>query len=411
MDQEARLACLNAREDGVKDRIRRDASKKAITVNTGAKRPRNKAACHTVLARIWHALLLGAPWWIAFSSLSVAVYLQSGAFHAHSPIIISSTPHHLMTRSQKSVFLDLPARFQWEANFGYCGEVSLITAGLYYGQYVSQYDARAIASPGADQADEESQLLLDENEAAAARAMKLKYQIWPKKGVTNDFLIWTKNHLLNDHPVIWGIYANTKMFKIIPERGANYDHIVPVIGFSSSHTITDQQIYSDDEITFSDNGSYAQTVKKAPLLWTYAISRFVYMRDNEPKQPYYLNKGELSAIAILGVQDENNETLRVQVKTNTDREEPELRDGKSKRPKARPVTLTITVFGLIPGVAYKLYKYTDFASVPTSHFNANRYGAAKVMDINISSGWTYETTETIMSSDIAIYRAVKASGP
>jgi hypothetical protein len=389
----------------------REAAKKAIAANTRAKRLRMKAIYRTLLERIGHALLLRTSWWVVFSSLSVAIYLHSGAFRPPPPLIISSAPHYLMTRSQKSVFLDLPARFQWEANFGYCGEVSLITAGLYYGQYVSQYDARAIASPGADQADEGSQLLLDENEAAAARAMKLKYQIWPKKGTTHEFLIWTKNHLLNDHPVIWGIFANTKIFKIIPERGANYDHIVPVLGFSSSHPITDQQIYPDDEITFSDNGTYAQTVKKAPLLWTYAISRFVYMRNNEPKQPYYLNDGEDSAIAILGVQDENNETLRVQVKTNTDRDEPELRDGESERPKARPVILTITVFGLIPGVAYKLYKYTDFASVPTSRFNANRRNAAKEMDINISSGGTYETTETLMSSDIAIYRAVKASGP
>lgn len=39
---------------------------------------------------------------------------------------------------------NIPPRHQWEANYGYCGEVSLISAGLYYGQYVSQYDARAI---------------------------------------------------------------------------------------------------------------------------------------------------------------------------------------------------------------------------------------------------------------------------
>jgi hypothetical protein len=41
---------------------------------------------------------------------------------------------------------NIPSRLQWEANYGYCCEVSLISAGLYYGQYLSQYDARAIAS-------------------------------------------------------------------------------------------------------------------------------------------------------------------------------------------------------------------------------------------------------------------------
>ncbi len=39
--------------------------------------------------------------------------------------------------------LPIGPRFQWEENNGYCGETSLISAGLYYGQYGSQYDARA----------------------------------------------------------------------------------------------------------------------------------------------------------------------------------------------------------------------------------------------------------------------------
>ena len=42
---------------------------------------------------------------------------------------------------------DIPPRLQWNSNDVYCGEVSMISAGLYYGQYLSQYDVRAIASP------------------------------------------------------------------------------------------------------------------------------------------------------------------------------------------------------------------------------------------------------------------------
>lgn len=33
--------------------------------------------------------------------------------------------------------LDIPPRYQWNANNGYCGEVSFISVGLYYGQYCS----------------------------------------------------------------------------------------------------------------------------------------------------------------------------------------------------------------------------------------------------------------------------------
>jgi hypothetical protein len=41
--------------------------------------------------------------------------------------------------------LNIPTRLQWEENDGYCGEVSLISGGLYFGQYGSQFDTRVMA--------------------------------------------------------------------------------------------------------------------------------------------------------------------------------------------------------------------------------------------------------------------------
>jgi hypothetical protein len=67
----------------------------------------------------------------------------------------------------------IPPRLQWNENYGYCGEVSLISAGLYYGQYISQYDARALASPGVPENDFNSQLMLGINDQIAAAAMHL----------------------------------------------------------------------------------------------------------------------------------------------------------------------------------------------------------------------------------------------
>ena len=68
---------------------------------------------------------------------------------------------------------DIPPRLQWNHNSGYCGEVSLISAGLYYGQYISQYDTRAIATQGAPQ--NKDQLLLGINDQYAATQMRLKF--------------------------------------------------------------------------------------------------------------------------------------------------------------------------------------------------------------------------------------------
>lgn len=319
--------------------------------------------------------------------------------------------HAFMRKTKKSVSLDLPPRVQWDANFGYCGEISFIMAGLYYGQYLSQYDARALVSRDGTQSHKTSQLLLDENEDAAAKAMKLRYEIWPKTGTPADFLLWTKNHLLKGHPVIWGVYANTKLFKITPNRGENYDHIVPVIQFRSHHDITENRIYPDDEVTFSDNGDYTHSVRRGPITWSYALSKLIYRRSEQRDQPYYLNDGENSGVAILGIEDENNETLRVQVKTGQSHEHGEINDGEDERPDAKPVTLRIRISGLIPGVHYKLYKYDSLAGAPVSNFNAQRHKAAKEFDIMIPSGSTLTISETIISDDMAIYRAVEAAGP
>ncbi len=47
----------------------------------------------------------------------------------------------------------------WGVNFGYCGETSFITSGMYYGQYLSQYDVRRLnLKPGLTQSKEEGQV-------------------------------------------------------------------------------------------------------------------------------------------------------------------------------------------------------------------------------------------------------------
>ncbi|HVA34245.1 MAG TPA: hypothetical protein VNG31_08865, partial [Candidatus Baltobacteraceae bacterium] len=69
-------------------------------------------------------------------------------------------------------------RLQWMYNYGYCGETSLISAGLFYGQYLSQYDARHLAHPNIPQSQDASQLLLTLNAARVARRMHLQTVEW-----------------------------------------------------------------------------------------------------------------------------------------------------------------------------------------------------------------------------------------
>lgn len=75
-------------------------------------------------------------------------------------------------------------------------------AGAYYGQFCGQFTARALASPGVPQSDASAQLLLGENDASAAAAMRLEGAEWAGKRTSEVFLLWVRGHVLLGHPVI-----------------------------------------------------------------------------------------------------------------------------------------------------------------------------------------------------------------
>ncbi|MFM7146345.1 MAG: hypothetical protein ACKOW5_08410, partial [Actinomycetales bacterium] len=121
---------------------------------------------------------------------------------------------------------------QWNANYGYCGETSLISAGMFYGQYTSQWTARSLASPGVAQTDRESQLLLGVNDMTAANRMKLSAVTFDsdQQTSTRQFLTWITSMVLRDHPVIIGLLLNMRRSDGELPGDAEYDHIVPVLG-------------------------------------------------------------------------------------------------------------------------------------------------------------------------------------
>lgn len=300
--------------------------------------------------------------------------------------------------------LDVPPRLQWNANFGYCGETSLISAGLYYGQYISQYTARAVASDGTPQYKHDSQLLLGVNDGHAAIRMHLAAIRWntASERDTDQFLRWVQRNVERGYPVAIGVYTNERLFGSKGRGDPSYDHIVPVTGVTA------------DSITFSDNGLWNPT-GKPPFSFTYPLATFPKTRAqaNAPNGTIYAlaNDGRNYGIAIRGVVDADGETLPVRLATSVKWERPAMRKHSDVRPRAMPLTLTIVVSNLKTGVTYRLYRYDRLARIPDGHFNARASSSKESWRIRISSGSTYTMTEAIMSDEVAAYRAVPASAP
>ncbi len=321
--------------------------------------------------------------------------------------------------------IDLPPRLQWNANSGYCGETSFISAGLFYGQYCSQYEARAIASPGVPQSNPNSQLLLGANDVSAAAAMRLTAIPWntARQRNTREFLAWTKSQLLAGYPVIIGIFTNEYRFysKLNPNAGdPQYDHIVPVVAMGSNRPLEAfaDRYFGADVITFSDNGLWSPSGTPS-FIFSYRFDEFQKNRRqaNKPRGAIYAlnNNGQNYGIAITGVADRDGDTIPVRLvteglMTNVNSELPEMVDGSNRRPEPGFVTLWATCTIPDSSVEYKLYRYDNFADVPEKAFNANADKAVESWDIPVGAlGFT--VIRHIVSSDVVIFRAVKASAP
>ena len=310
---------------------------------------------------------------------------------------------------------NLPPRRQWDANFGYCGETSFVSAGLNYGQYISQYDARAIASKNARQSLESSQLLLGVNDVAAAKAMHLTAVA--KQAPTPSFLTWVKSNVTAGYPVVMGVFTNQSRFYGTTNLNAGdteYDHIVTVTGITSTHPLTGPATYyADDVLTFTDHGEWTPGgLPQNTFNYPFATFPATRRQANAKTGPVYsLKNGTDYGIAITGIIDLSRETVPVRLTTSTNAETPAMVNGSNTRPAATPVTLTATVSNLKPGTTYTLYRYSSMAAVPDSNINANAAKAAQKWTITIPSGSTYTMSQTIMSNEIAVYRAVPVGAP
>jgi hypothetical protein len=333
------------------------------------------------------------------------------------PSVVATSASLQPAAARRAWSNDIGPRYQWENNYGYCGEVSFISAGLYYGQYLSQYDARAAAT-NAPQYDYRSQLLLGGTDMRAARNMHVAATEWDRRTEKSpqQFLAWVKQNVVLGNPVAIGIYTNDYRFygDHSPLAGSSvYDHIVPVIGIETRHPNAGYD--PDDVIVFSDNGLLGPGPNHAPYIFKYRLDDFIRTRRaaNGPKVPWYSlpDRKQNFGVVITGVRDDDRETLPVRVATSANDEIPQIAKHSNTRPPADRLVLTVTVSGLKSGQNYVLYRYNTLHSIPDGSFNAHANQASEQWNFEGTASGTYVVTERIMTDNVAAYRAVAEGAP
>lgn len=331
-------------------------------------------------------------------------------------------------------------RLQWNANDGYCGEVSFISAGLRFGQYCSQYTARRIASPSYRQTQRESWLLLGATNADsappgrspssiaafAARRMRLSAVEFPDatQATSFEFVNWIKDNFLSGRVVIIGVFYNGIAlgdWTRVGEGDPEYDHIVPVLRIGSDAPFDDFPgvFLRSDTITISDNGLYGLAADPADYqyVYSYRFPRFLGTRAqaNRPTGPIYLLKNRPAnyGIAIAGPLDIDNVTIPVVLEAGRN-SEPEMQDGSDLPPAPVPLQLSATVHIPDSSKAWNVYCYTNFDDVPVANFNDASNSAARIWHYP-AEGPAVATKKTITvntnTAATIVFRAVPATAP
>ncbi len=170
--------------------------------------------------------------------------------------------------------------YQWENNYGYCGEVSMMQAGLNNGQWMSQFNARLICGTGLSQSgpngacaahrgqtDYNAQLLIEDpgtgvsgpnvyaDAALCLSNSRLSATTYDYAAQTpgiagyEQYMSWVKQEAIGGHQVTMAILINGG-------SDPQYDHEAAVIKIGTNHSPADPTYYPDDVVYFDDHGVY-----------------------------------------------------------------------------------------------------------------------------------------------------------
>jgi len=333
-------------------------------------------------------------------------------------------------------------RLQWDPNFGYCGETSMIMAGMRFGQYTSQWTARRSASARTNQTLEASQLLLgvsppDGNAVTAAAGMRLNMVSYDSahSSSTPAYLAWIKQHFLQGDSVTLGVLTNMNILGQDTSGDSEYDHIVPVMRVSSEQPLDGANAgtyFPTDTLTIGDLETPRGNTPDNPAgstLYTYRFdtvqkTRRQANRGSGPANLYSVLKangadGSNYAVAVTGVADVSPGgpyVIPVAVTSSRNDEGLPATDPMRTPPRAKSMTLSVTVSIPDSTREYRLYEYTNFKSVPRGSFNAAAASSpgsvAHVWDIPAGTGPEYTLRlPRLSTAGTYVFRAVPTSAP
>ena len=303
--------------------------------------------------------------------------------------------------------LDMPPRcmWGWEPKVsGYCGSVSVQTAAIYHGNWLSEDAIRGTS--GGHNAKHQLLVVYPKDAevkgaaiSSACESLKLNCSMWDydteKAPQHAGFLGWAKDHVDAGHPVIMGLYWGV-------ESDADYDHIVPLVGYDTDDAGADGS-NAVSAVYFNDLHGNATIRAEAR---SFVASR-KECNKNQRFGPgsFCLPQKYNYGIAVRGNQDAEGVLLPVRLAMDSWTEpDYSVEDQQHEAPVV--MGATVTVSGLTAGMRYALLRFDNPAAVPARAFLAAAYANKTEF---VASGATWTERAQFESNSTTLFRCVQVA--
>lgn len=302
------------------------------------------------------------------------------------------------------------AGVQWESSGGFCGAFSTQHAALAFGAWISQdYVRRANRDqPGPHHMHGDPTVgyeVMPSNVAYTATHLRLNFDEWDYTQPSPQapaYKKWLKSHLVKGHPVVWFPICKGDPHQCYPDscpNGGSCDHVEPMVGIFSNHSLDDPTVYDDDWILhFSDQDlmPYYRPINSLEdsLDMNGNCADAVPGFGHNEMYPCF-DQDVTYGLAVTGL-NVTGPLLPVSLFTTGAQGEPNVREGQP----SVPLTGKVTVSGLKSGSSYVLYRYNGTDTLPQgppwTGYEFKTPFTAK------GQTWTY-TDPKSFDSDSAIY--------
>ena len=306
---------------------------------------------------------------------------------------------------------------QWNLSGGFCGGWSTQQSALTAGAWVSQ---DLVRRSNRDQTGIEKNMhgdttlgyeVVPVNVEYTATQLKLKYDMWDYTQPAPQaaaFKKWLKSHLVQGRSIVWFPICKGDEHQCYAGScpgGGEIDHVEPMFGIWSNHSLDDPEVYDDDVIL------HASDQDKQPYYRAMStLEDDLSMEGNCANAGAGFGKNEMYpcfdekvtyGLAVTGLAVEGSLPVALEVDLGSSQQEPNVREGA----RASMISGMVTVSGLSAGESYTIYRYdTPAQTVPVKVPSAAPFDASNAIKQFKADAETYTFQDpTGIASDGATY--------